>query len=166
MHCPLHWLHCPSSASSLVNRFGARHASLAAGVRDPSPFSIAEARGSRTTVVFWTGDVQQTLMPTASPFRIVNRYLPLHVKVPSCGGSSPGEMFLLHFQCQPLLTVTYSSTSSQEQTVLTKMPWTKVTLPLDYRIRWDYISNRGRAQSGSSWPIQNVNKRGVWRPCV
>ena len=25
---------------------------------------------------------------------------------------------------------------------------------LDYLIRWDYISNRGRAQSGSSCPIQ------------
>ena len=107
MHCPLHWLHCPSSAPSLVNRFGARHASLAAGVRDPSPFSIAEARSSRTTLVFSAGGyVQQTLMPYSSPFRIVNRYLPLHVKVPSCRCSSPGELFLLHFHCQPLLTVT------------------------------------------------------------
>ena len=31
---------------------------------------------------------------------------------------------------------------------------TKVSLALDYLIRWDYISIRGRAQSGSSCLIQ------------
>ena len=103
--------------------------------------------------------MQLTLMPYASPLRIVNRYLPLHVKVPSCGGSSPGEMFLLHFHCQPLLTVTYSSYLTQDTSVVQELRVEKESsLPLDYLIRWDYISNRGRAQSGSSCLIQ-INKR-------
>ena len=114
MHCPLHWLHCPPSRASLVDKHGLRFRILAAGGRDPSPFSIAEARSSRTTVVFWTGDVQQTLMPYASPFSIVNRYLPLHVESSQLQVQLTSILLHLHFHCQPLLPVTYSSYLTQD----------------------------------------------------
>ena len=149
MHCPLHWLHCPPSAPSLVNKHGRWFRILAAGGEDSSPFSIAEARSSRTTLVFWTGDVQQTLMPSASPFRIVNRYFPLHVESSQLQVQLTRILWISIPHCQPLLPVTYSSYLTQEHTLLTAVEL-NLHFALDYLIRWDYISIRGRAQSGSS----------------
>jgi hypothetical protein len=58
--------------------------------------------------------VQQTLMPSASPFRIVNRYFPLHVESSQLRVQLTRIRLHLHFHCQPLLPVTYSSYLTQD----------------------------------------------------
>ena len=67
-------------------------------------------------------------MPSASPFRIVNRYLPLHVESSQLQEQLTRIPVDLHFHCQPLLTVTYSSYLTQD-TLLTPVEQ-KFLLPL------------------------------------
>ena len=137
MHCSLHWLHCPSSAPSLGDRFGARPASLAAGGEDPSPFSFAEARSSRTTVVFWTEPRSwySRLHLHSALSTVTSRYM---WKVPSCRCSSPGSPF-------PLSTVTYRYLCIRDMVQHPLLTAVELNLhfALDYLIRWDYISIRG-----------------------
>ena len=91
---------------------------MAAGTGVDSPLSIAEARN-------WLTHYSSLVFPAAA-------------------GVPPGSP-------SPLSTVTYRylcvSNSSQVQTVLTKMPWkNNLHFALDYRMKWDYIGIKGRAQ--------------------
>jgi hypothetical protein len=57
--CSLHWLHCRPSPASLDSKHEPVTTCVAAGGRDPSPFSIAEARSPLTVVTRSSGSAHQ-----------------------------------------------------------------------------------------------------------